>query len=105
MSLRGATLLPTLATFNLPPPPWLRFGRLFLFLRAKAVKLACPDRPAVSLTGDGGFGMTVSDWQLPATPPDFAPHFGENRRGRSGSTFLRQTGRYRLVGINPLPSR
>ena len=25
------------------------------------MKLACPDRPVVSLMGDGGFGMTVSE--------------------------------------------
>lgn len=40
----------------------LDFGLVgFSFACGLGVKLACPDRPVVSLMGDGGFGMTVSE--------------------------------------------
>lgn len=40
----------------------LDFGLVgFSFACGLGVKLAAPDRPVVSLTGDGGFGMTVSE--------------------------------------------
>lgn len=40
----------------------LDFGLVgFSFAAALGVKLACPDRPVISLMGDGGFGMTTSE--------------------------------------------
>lgn len=40
----------------------LDFGLVgFSFACGLGAKLACPDRPVVSLMGDGGFGMTVSE--------------------------------------------
>lgn len=40
----------------------LDFGLVgFSFAAGLGVKLACPDRPIVSLMGDGGFGMTMSE--------------------------------------------
>ena len=40
----------------------LDFGLVgFSFACGLGVKLACPERPVVSLMGDGGFGMTVSE--------------------------------------------
>lgn len=40
----------------------LDFGLVgFSFACGLGVKLACPDRPVVSLMGDGGFGMTVGE--------------------------------------------
>ncbi|MEM6618721.1 MAG: thiamine pyrophosphate-binding protein [Pseudomonadota bacterium] len=40
----------------------LDFGLVgFSFACGLGVKLACPDRPVVSLMGDGGFGMTTSE--------------------------------------------
>ena len=40
----------------------LDFGLVgFSFAAGLGVKLACPDRPVVSLMGDGGFGMTTSE--------------------------------------------
>ncbi len=40
----------------------LDFGLVgFSFACGLGIKLACPDRPVVSLMGDGGFGMTVSE--------------------------------------------
>jgi len=40
----------------------LDFGLVgFSFAAGLGVKLACPDRPVISLMGDGGFGMTTSE--------------------------------------------
>ena len=40
----------------------LDFGLVgFSYAAGLGVKLACPERPVVSLMGDGGFGMTVSE--------------------------------------------
>ena len=40
----------------------LDFGLVgFSFACGLGVKLACPDRPVISLMGDGGFGMTTSE--------------------------------------------
>ncbi|WP_299655053.1 thiamine pyrophosphate-binding protein [uncultured Jannaschia sp.] len=40
----------------------LDFGLVgFSFACGLGVKLACPDRPVISLMGDGGFGMTISE--------------------------------------------
>jgi len=40
----------------------LDFGLVgFSFACGLGVKLACPERPVVSLMGDGGFGMTISE--------------------------------------------
>ena len=40
----------------------LDFGLVgFSFACGLGVKLACPDRPVVSLMGDGGFGMTIAE--------------------------------------------
>jgi acetolactate synthase-1/2/3 large subunit/sulfoacetaldehyde acetyltransferase len=40
----------------------LDFGLVgFSYACGLGVKLACPDRPVVSLMGDGGFGMTMSE--------------------------------------------
>ncbi|MCE8007007.1 thiamine pyrophosphate-binding protein [Aestuariivita sp.] len=40
----------------------LDFGLVgFSFAAGLGVKLACPERPVISLMGDGGFGMTISE--------------------------------------------
>jgi len=40
----------------------LDFGLVgFSFACGLGVKLACPDRPVISMMGDGGFGMTISE--------------------------------------------
>ena len=40
----------------------LDFGLVgFSFACGLGIKLACPDRPVISMMGDGGFGMTISE--------------------------------------------
>jgi acetolactate synthase-1/2/3 large subunit/sulfoacetaldehyde acetyltransferase len=50
----------------------LDFGLVgFSFACGLGVKVACPDRPVISLMGDGGFGMTLSELAT-------AVHYGIN---------------------------
>jgi thiamine pyrophosphate-dependent acetolactate synthase large subunit-like protein len=51
-------------SYRVPPALFtpLDFGLVgFSYAAGLGIKLACPDRPVVSLMGDGGFGMTVSE--------------------------------------------
>ena len=50
--------------YRVPPALFtpLDFGLVgFSYAAGLGIKLACPERPVVSLMGDGGFGMTVSE--------------------------------------------
>ena len=62
----GTLCLQATDALNYWQPPCLftplDFGLVgFSFACGLGVKVACPDRPVVSLMGDGGFGMTISE--------------------------------------------
>ena len=62
----GTLCLQATDALNYHQPPGLftplDFGLVgFSFACGLGVKLACPERPVVSLMGDGGFGMTLSE--------------------------------------------
>ena len=62
----GTLCLQATDALNYYQPPGLftplDFGLVgFSFACGIGIKLACPDRPVISLMGDGGFGMTLSE--------------------------------------------
>ena len=62
----GTLCLQATDALNYHEPPGLftplDFGLVgFSFACGLGAKLACPDRPVISLMGDGGFGMTISE--------------------------------------------